>query len=296
VRRALISASLGLQAACSLDSADPHVQRCSAMSDPILAARDGHVLTVTLNLPEKRNPISDSAVIEGLERVLGDADADIGIRVVILTGAGSAFSSGGDLKAMKGGRGLRAALPAQTRRNYREGIQRLPLLFQALEVPVIAAVNGPAIGAGLDLACMCDVRIASETAVFAESFVKVGIVPGDGGAWLLPRIVGFSKATELALTGETVGTDEALRIGLVSRVVAPDQLMTAAREVADKIAANPPHAVRMTKRLLREGQTATLANILEMSAAMQSLAHATRDNDEAIDAFLEKRPPRFVGE
>jgi enoyl-CoA hydratase/carnithine racemase len=265
------------------------------MSEPILSVRDGHVLTVTLNLPDKRNPISDPAVIDGLDRTLGAADADIGVRVVILTGAGSAFSSGGDLKAMKDGRGLRAALPAQTRRNYREGIQRLPLLFQALEVPVIAAVNGPAIGAGLDLACMCDVRIASQTAVFAESFVRVGIVPGDGGAWLLPRIIGFSKATELALTGETIGADEALRIGLVSRVVAPDQVMAAAREVADKIAANPPHAVRMTKRLLREGQSATLANILEMSAAMQSLAHATRDNDEAIDAFLEKRPPRFTG-
>jgi enoyl-CoA hydratase/carnithine racemase len=163
-------------------------------------------------------------------------------------------------------------------------------------VPVIAAVNGPAIGAGLDLACMCDVRIAAETAVFAESFVKVGIVPGDGGAWLLPRIIGFSKATELALTGETIDAAEALRIGLVSRVVAPDGLMAAAREVAGKIAANPPHAVRMTKRLLREGQTATLANILELSAAMQSLAHATRDNDEAIDAFLEKRRPIFTGE
>lgn len=266
------------------------------MTEPVLATRDGAILTVTLNLPDKRNPISDPAVIDALETILGVADADIGVRAVILTGAGTAFSSGGDLKAMREGRGLRASLPAQTRRNYREGIQRLPLLFHALEVPVIAAVNGPAIGAGLDLACMCDVRIAADTAVFAESFVKVGIVPGDGGAWLLPRIVGFSKATELALTGETIGADEALRIGLVSEVVPSDGLMAAARAVADKIAANPPHAVRMTKRLLREGQTATLANILEMSAAMQSLAHATRDNDEAMDAFLGKRAPRFTGE
>lgn len=265
------------------------------MTDPILTCRDGAILTVTLNLPDKRNPVSDPAVIAALEDALLAADSDIGVRAVILTGAGSAFSSGGDLKAMKAGTGLRAPLPAQTRRNYREGIQRLPLLFHALEVPVIAAVNGPAIGAGLDLACMCDVRVAADSAVFAESFVRVGIVPGDGGAWLLPRIVGFSKATELALTGETIGADEALRIGLVSRVVAGAELMPAARAIADKIAANPPHAVRMTKRLLREGQTATLANILELSAAMQSLAHATRDNDEAIDAFLEKRPPRFTG-
>lgn len=266
------------------------------MTEPILAARDGHILTVTLNLPDKRNPISDSAVIDALEAVLRAADSDIGVRAVILTGAGSAFSSGGDLKAMKQGIGLRTGLPAQTRRNYREGIQRLPMLFHTLEVPVVAAVNGPAIGAGLDLACMCDVRIAADTAVFAESFVKVGIVPGDGGAWLLPRIIGFSKASELALTGETIDAKEALRIGLVSGVVPGAELMNVARQVADKIAANPPHAVRMTKRLLREGQTATLPAILELSAAMQSLAHATRDNDEAIDAFLEKRPPRFTGE
>ncbi|HYZ48025.1 MAG TPA: enoyl-CoA hydratase-related protein, partial [Sphingomonas sp.] len=209
------------------------------MTEPVLAERDGAILTVTLNLPEKRNPVSDPTVIEALEETLRAADSDIGVRAVILTGAGSAFSSGGDLKAMKAGTGLRAPVPAQTRRNYREGIQRLPLLFHALEVPVIAAVNGPAIGAGLDLACMCDVRIAAETAVFAESFVKLGIVAGDGGAWLLPRILGFSKATELALTGETIDAAEALRIGLVSRVVPAAELMAAAREVAAKIAANP---------------------------------------------------------
>ena len=266
------------------------------MTEAVLSERNGAILTVTLNLPDKRNPISDPAVIDALETILRAADADIDVRAVILTGAGSAFSSGGDLKAMREGRGLRAALPAQTRRNYREGIQRLPLLFHGLEVPVIAAVNGPAIGAGLDLACMCDVRVAADTAVFAESFVKVGIVPGDGGAWLLPRIVGFSKATELALTGETIDAAEALRIGLVSHDVPAGELIGAAQLVAEKIAANPPHAVRMTKRLLREGQTATLANLLEMSAAMQSLAHATRDNDEAMDAFLDKRAPRFTGE
>lgn len=266
------------------------------MTSPLLLERDGAVLTVTLNQPERRNPISDLAMIDGLISAMAEADADLGVRVVILTGAGTAFSSGGDLKQMKAGVGLRAGLPAQTRRNYRTGIQRLPLAFHALEVPVIAAVNGPAIGAGLDLATMCDIRIAAESAKFAESFVKVGIVPGDGGAWLLPRIVGFSRATELALTGEMIDARQALDYGLVSHVVPDDQLMDKAREIAGKIAANPPHAVRMTKRLLREGQTATLANILEMSAAMQSLAHATRDNDEAIDAFIEKRTPVFRGE
>jgi len=266
------------------------------VTSPLLIEKQDAVLTVTLNQPERRNPISDLAMIDALIDTMAEADADLGVRVVILTGAGTAFSSGGDLKQMKAGVGLRAGLPAQTRRNYRTGIQRLPLAFQALEVPVIAAVNGPAIGAGLDLATMCDIRIAAESAKFAESFVKVGIVPGDGGAWLLPRIVGFSRATELALTGEMFDAKQALEWGLVSHVVPDGELMVKAREIAGKIAANPPHAVRMTKRLLREGQTATLANILEMSAAMQSLAHATKDNDEAIDAFIEKRAPVFRGE
>lgn len=266
------------------------------MASPLLTERLDAVLTVTLNQPERRNPISDQAMVDALVAVMQEADADIGVRVVILTGAGTVFSSGGDLKQMKSGAGLRAGLPAQTRRNYKTGIQRLPLMFQALEVPVIAAINGPAIGAGLDLATMCDIRIAAESARFAESFVKLGIVPGDGGAWLLPRIVGFSRATELALTGEMFDAATALAYGLVSHVVPDDQLMARAHEIAGKIAANPPHAVRMTKRLLREGQMSTLANILEMSAAMQSLAHATRDNDEAIDAFIEKRAPVFRGE
>jgi enoyl-CoA hydratase/carnithine racemase len=263
----------------------------------LLQERDGAILTVTLNLPEKRNPISDSGMVDALCAAMEAADRDISVRCVILTGAGSAFSSGGDLKAMRADAGgLRSSNGVETRRNYKFGIQRLPLLFQSLEVPVVAAVNGHAIGAGLDLATMCDVRVAAESAKFAESFVKLGIIPGDGGAWLLPRILGFSRATELALTGEMIGAAEALKIGLVSHVVPDAELMAKAKDIATKIAANPPHAVRMTKRLLREGQTADLKNILELSAAMQALAHNTADNDEAINAFIEKRSPEFKGE
>lgn len=265
------------------------------MTEPLLQTRDGAILTLTLNRPEKRNPISDLDMIDALCAAMEAADADMDVRCVILTGAGSAFSSGGDLAKMKAGSGLRAHLPAQTRRNYKAGIQRLPLAFEALEVPVIAAVNGPAIGAGLDLACMADVRVASDKARFAESFVKIGIVPGDGGAWLLPRIVGFSKASEMALTGDIIDAEEARAIGLVSRVAPADRLLDEARAVADRIAANPPHAVRMTKRLLREGQGMTLKGVLEMSAAYQSLAHATDDHEEAIAAFVEKRNPMFGG-
>ncbi|MGD9810105.1 MAG: crotonase/enoyl-CoA hydratase family protein [Sphingobium sp.] len=268
------------------------------MSDIILTRREGAVMTVTLNMPEKRNPISDTAMVDALCGAMEEADRDIDVRCVILTGSGTAFSAGGDLKAMQvpDTGGLRAALPAQTRRNYRYGIQRLPTLFQGLEVPVIAAVNGAAIGAGCDLACMCDIRIAARSAKFASSFVTLGITPGDGGAWLLPRIVGFSRASELALTGETIDAEEALRIGLVSHVVDDDALMDKAREIAAKVAVNPPHATRMTKRLLREGQDTTLANILQISAAMQAIAHATADNQEAIDAFVERRKPMFRGE
>lgn len=266
------------------------------MSDLVKIELDGAIATVTLNQPEKRNPISGLEMIDALESAMRGLDADIRVRVVILTGAGSAFSSGGDINAMVARQSsLRDPVPAQTRRNYKAGIQRLPLLFEGLEVPVIAAVNGPAIGAGCDLACMCDIRIAGEGAKFAESFVKLGIVPGDGGAWLLPRIIGFAKASELALTGDLLNAAEALACGLVSRVVPDDQLMAEARKIADKIAANPPHAVRMTKRLLREATRATLANILELSAAMQALGHATADHDEAVDAFIGKRKPVFTG-
>lgn len=262
----------------------------------IIEERDSGIVTLTLNQPELRNPISDPEMIDALEETMRRLDQDLEVRVVILTGAGSAFSSGGNLNKMGENGGLSDKLPAKTRRNYRYGIQRLPTLFEALEVPVIAAINGPAIGAGCDLTCMCDVRIASEKAVFAESFVKLGIVPGDGGAWLLPRIVGFSKACEMALTGEAIKADEALRIGLVSKVVAPEDLMKEARAIAEKIAANPVHAVRMTKRLLREASRNSLQTILEMSAAMQALGHATADHREAVAAMLGKRQPTFTGE
>ena len=243
-----------------------------------------------------RNPISDPEMIEALIGALTTADNDDGVRVIILTGAGAAFSSGGNLKSMGETGGLNDKLPVRTRANYKRGIQRIPLVFEAMEVPVIAAVNGPAIGAGCDLACMCDLRIASESARFAESFVKVGIVPGDGGAWLLPRVVGFSKACEMAFTGDPIDAAEALACGLVSKVVPDGDLMAAANALAARIKVNPPHVVRMTKRLLREGRHVRIDTLLEMSAAMQALAHATADHREAVAAMLGKRKPNFTGE
>jgi enoyl-CoA hydratase/carnithine racemase len=254
------------------------------------------IATVTLNRPEMRNPISDSDMIEALLEVLNTVETDGEVRAAVLTGAGTSFSTGGNLKKMVGASALRDTLPVRTRQNYRRGIQRLPLAFEAMEVPVIAAVNGPAIGAGCDLACMCDIRIAGRSARFAESFIKLGIVPGDGGAWLLPRVVGFAKASEMALTGDVLSADEALACGLVSKVVSDDTLMHEAIQMAGRIAANPRFAVRLTKRLLREAQHCNLNTVLEMSAAMQALAHATSDHEEAVSAMLEKRAPRFRGE
>ena len=210
----------------------------------------------------------------------------------MLTAEGPVFSSGGNVKDMLRFQNQKL-LPETIREEYRNGIQRLPRALYNLDVPVICAINGPAIGAGLDLTCMCDIRIASEKATFAESFVKVGIVPGDGGAWLLPRAVGMSKAAEMAFTGDSLSAQEALACGLVSRVVAPEKLMEEALKLATKIAANPGGVLRMTKRLLREGERSTLDSLLEISAGYQAIAHMTPDHHEAVNAFIEKRPPKF---
>ncbi len=257
---------------------------------------EGHLAILTLDAPARRNAISSFADCEEMEAACRRIARDADIRCVILTGADPAFCAGGDVKGMRDRTGIMAADgPAQMRENYRQGIQRIPLALWELDVPTIAAVNGPAIGAGLDLACMCDIRIASEKAVFAESFVRVGIVPGDGGAWLLPRAVGLSMAAEMSFTGDPLHAEEALAARLVSRVVPHGHLMDAARLLAARITRNPPGVLRMTKRLLREGQQMSLPSLLEMSAAYQAIAQETADHREAVAAMLEKRDPSFTG-
>lgn len=253
------------------------------------------IVLLTLNQLETRNAISGNAMIEALLAALETANADPAVRVIVLTGAGTAFSSGGNLKKMSGDQGIASTSPVATRHAYRTGIQQLPLAFERLDVPVIAAVNGPAIGAGCDLTCMCDLRVAARSAVFAESFVTLGLIPGDGGAWLLPRVVGFAKASEMALTGARIDAQEALACGLVSKVVDDDALIETALGLARQIAANAPVAVRMTRRLLREAQHARLESVLELSAALQAVAHTTGDHKEAIKGFIEKRPAKFQG-
>jgi enoyl-CoA hydratase/carnithine racemase len=254
----------------------------------------GHVVTLTMSQPEQRNPLTGNTAVVELLAAVDRISADGSVRAVVLTGEGPAFSAGGDIRKMRE-QSFGDVDGMRIREDYRTGIQRLPLALFNLEVPVIAAVNGPAVGAGLDLACMCDLRIASEKARFAESFVKMGIVPGDGGAWLLPRVVGLSRAAELSFTGRMIDADTALAWNLVSQVVPHDELPAAADRLADEIAANPPQVTRMTKRLIREGMHMSLASLLDLSAAYQALAHQTVDHREAVSAFLDKRTPQFSG-
>ena len=264
------------------------------MTNFLKPGRDGAVVTLTMNQPETRNALTGNTAVQEFVDACAAIRLDTSVRAVIITGAGTVFCSGGNVKDMQ--RFFTQDIsPELIREEYRNGIQRLPKALYNLDVPVIAAINGAAIGAGLDLTCMCDIRIASTTATFAESFVKVGIVPGDGGAWLLPRAVGMSKASEMAFTGEAISAAEALACGLVSRVVAPDDLLAEANRLAAKIAANPAGVLRMTKRLLHEGERSSLESLLELSAGYQAIAHKTADHKEAVMAFVEKRKPQFKG-
>ena len=256
--------------------------------DFVLFEQRDAIVTLTLNAPEARNALSSQAQWDAVVAACDRVQADPAVKVVILTGAGSAFCAGGNVKDFRDKRGLAAGSGMEIRDNYRRGIQRIPLAFHRLDVPTIAAVNGPAIGAGCDLACMADIRIASEKASFAESFVKLGLIPGDGDAWLLQRVVGYARAAEMSFTGETVDAQAALAMGLVSRVVPHETLLAEATALAERIAANPGQALRMTKRLMREAQTSRLDSILELSAAYQALTHSSAEHDGAVAAFLDR--------
>lgn len=251
--------------------------------------------TITLDRPDARNAYSE-AMVQSLIDALDQAEADPSIRAVILTGAGKSFHAGGDLKRMQDQRGMFEGGPVALRRRYIDGIQRIPRRLAAFDKPIIAAINGAAIGAGLDLACMCDVRIAAEGAKLGSTFVKVGLVPGDGGAYVLSRTIGFSRALEMVLTGRLVLTEEALRIGLVHRVVPRETLMDAARESAESIAANAPLAVSLTKRAAYRSWDLDLDTALELAASFQGMVQKTRDHQEAVAAILEKRKPVFEGQ
>jgi len=259
------------------------------MSDFVLFDLNEGVATLTLNRPDERNALSNQSQWDEIVDCCHRIAADPGIRAVVLTGAGSAFSAGGNVKDMRDKKGIAGGTPYDIAQGYINGIQRIPLALYSLEVPTIAAVNGAAVGAGCDLTCMCDIRIASEKARFAESFVKLGIIPGDGGAWLLQRAIGYQRAAEMTFTGEMINAEKALEYGLVMQVVPPDQLMATAQDLAARIAANPSPALRMAKRLMRQAQTGRLEDTLTLSASLQALAHQTPEHEAAVAQFFAER-------
>ncbi len=264
------------------------------LKDSILEIR-GRIAVVTFGRDDVRNALTGTALVEDLLDTLAWVNRAEEVSVLVLTGAGSAFSSGGNVREMSERGGIFGGSVQQIQDQYRRGIQRIPLAMEAAEVPLVAAINGPAIGAGFDLACMCDLRLASTTAVMGETFVNLGIIPGDGGAWYLQRLVGYQRAAELTLTGRLVSAPEALALGIVLEVAEPELLLGRTLELADQIASKPPRAVRLTKRLLKYAQRGTLPDFLDLSACFQGMAHHTDDHAEAVSAFLEKRPGVYSG-
>jgi enoyl-CoA hydratase/carnithine racemase len=244
-------------------------------------------IILTMDRPETRNALTGSTAVEEMIAACDRINADSSVSVAILTGAGPAFSAGGNIKAMA--EQLAAPIPAEeVRHGYRVGIQRMTKAVYSLGVPLIAAVNGSAIGAGCDLACMCDIRIAADCATFAESFVRLGLIPGDGGAWLLPRVIGRSRAAELTFTGDAIDAATAFGWGLVSSVVPADALLDAALTLAERIARNDGATLRAAKQLLREGEHGRLESVLELSAALQAIAHQSAAHRDALQALAKR--------
>lgn len=256
----------------------------------------GRVAVLTFERDDVRNALTGTCLVEDLLTAIDWANRTHSISVLVLTGAGKAFSAGGNIKQMRDKEGIFSGSPLQVERGYRYGIQLLPRAMRGIDIPVIAAVNGAAIGAGFDLANMCDLRLASNLATFGETFINLGIVPGDGGAWYLQRLIGYQNAAELILSGRILSADDALKLGLLLEVTEPDRLLDRALQLAQAIAAKPPQAVRQTKRLLRLAERHDLPDYLDFCAAFQAMAHQTADHGEAVAAFLEKRPPQFKGD
>ncbi|MBI5284592.1 MAG: enoyl-CoA hydratase/isomerase family protein [Chloroflexi bacterium] len=264
----------------------------------ILYEKQGGVATITLNRPERMNAFTDVMIREWAQAI-EDARVDREVRAVIVTGAGRGFCAGADLRGGSGvSEAATAAVPptAAERRNWlRDGVHAVPRAVQLLDTPYNAAVNGAAGGAGMDMASMADIRIVSEHAKFAMSYVKVGLVPGDGGCYFLPRILGIAKALEMIWTGDFMDAQEALRLGYVSKVVPGDDLLAAATEFARRLAEGPAVSMQLAKRLVYRGLDASWHEAFEEAGQAMAIAQATEDAREGPRAFVEARPPRFVG-
>jgi enoyl-CoA hydratase/carnithine racemase len=260
------------------------------MSEEVLVDASDRVATITLNAPERMNTIS-GPMLETLSSALIAADRDPEVRAIILTGAGRAFCAGLDLRAQSGGGGLAVgASPGEF-----ELRDAPPIVLHNLDTPTICALNGGAAGYGMDLALGCDIRVAGEAGKLAPAFTKRGVLPESGGTWLLPRLVGYAKAAEIAFTGRTLSAKECLELGLVNRVVTDGELPTAARELALEIAANAPLAVRATKRMMRMAESETFEQNVHHVFLQLLPLFRSEDFKEGMAAFLEKRAPNFTG-
>lgn len=259
--------------------------------ESILLQKEGNIATITLNRPDKLNAL-DWPAQRLLGKKLDEVAEDNEIRVLIITGAGRAFSAGGDVSAQKGRIGMKVA---ERRAGFKANLKN-PLKIRKMSIPVIAMVNGVAVGAGCNLALACDIIIASEKARFSQAFAKVGLVQDYGGSHLLPRLVGTKKACELVFTGDMIDAKEALRIGLVNKVVPPEGLENATKEMALKIASRAPLAISIAKQSIYDGfEKLDLEATLEYEIYTQGFCSDTDDHKEGSTAFLEKREPEFKG-
>ena len=261
----------------------------------ILFKVDGAVATMTLNRPDIRNAITHPEIIAEIKSACARVNEHMETKVLIVTAVDPAFCSGGNVKDMKERKGMFQGAPAEVFDKYRQNIQEALMAVYNVEIPTIAAVNGSAVGAGCGLALMCDMRVASKGSTFGQTVVSVGLIPGDGSAWSLPRTVGMAKACELLFTSDMIDAETALSIGLVNYLADHDKLLDKANEIAKKIASKPPQALRLTKRLIRNAQYANLDHAMQEAAAFQSLCHYTEDHMEALSAMFEKRKPQFLG-
>lgn len=265
------------------------------MTDFLQIERRGAIAVLTLNRPDKLNALPEIEDGEAFRAACETLNDDPAIRCAVMTGAGRAFSAGGDVKAMQNRAELFEGGGIAIRERYRNIVHRIVRSVYELQIPLIAAVNGPAVGLGCDLAGLADIRLASDRARFGVPFLKLGIIPGDGGAWLLPRTIGYARAAELLFTGDLIDAATAAEWGLVNRVVPHDSLMDEALALAARVAAQPPHALRLAKSLLRQGRESSYEALLEMSASAQALSHLTEDHIEGVTAHIEKRAPDFRG-
>ena len=257
----------------------------------LIYTKEEHIATVTLNRPERLNAFS-GAMTAGLTRAMQDAKENNAIRVIIITGAGRGFCSGLDLAAQANAQRAPAGGGGG---GYRVGGTRLSSLMLSMDKPIIASVNGPAVGWGFELALLCDIRIASSNAVLGDMHVKRGLVPDNGGHWLLPRLIGWAKASEIMFLGERMDAAEAERIGLVNKVVPHEELEPVTRDWATRMANNAPLAVQTAKRQMRLGLSSDYESNLEFSIFAQGRLFQTEDFREGVSSFTEKREATFQG-